>query len=105
MRHAQHDFLNAKIAAALDDLFERRDHALGPVETETLGAGVFDIEELLEAFRLDELAQDRLAAFGREADRLALALDTLLQPGLLTGIGNMHELNAERAAIGAAQNI
>ena len=55
MRHADDDLLHAEVAAALDDLLERRDQRLAAVEAEALGAGVFDVEELLEALRLDQL--------------------------------------------------
>ena len=60
MGHAERDLLQAELAAALDDLLERRDHRLGAVEAEALGAGIFDVEEFLEAFGLDQLA-DRIA--------------------------------------------
>ena len=62
MGHAEHDLLHAELAAALDDLLERRDQRLGAVEAEALGAGVLDVDELLEALGLDELVEDRLLA-------------------------------------------
>ena len=65
MRHADADFLHAEIAAALDDLLERRDQRLAAVEAEALGAGIFDVEEFLEAFRLDQLVEDGALAFAR----------------------------------------
>ncbi len=55
MRHADHDFLHAEIAAALDDLLQRRNQRFGAVEAEALGAGEFEIAEFLEAFGLDQL--------------------------------------------------
>ena len=60
-----HDFLHAEIAAALDDLLERRDQRFAAVEAEALGAGVFDVEEFLEAFGLDQLVEDGALAFAR----------------------------------------
>ena len=62
MRHADHDFLHAEIAAALDDLLQRRDQRFAAVEAEALGAGEFDIAEFLETFGLDQLHQDGAAA-------------------------------------------
>src|SRR5829696_8880668 len=103
MGHAEHDLLHAEIAAALDDLLERRDQRLAAVETEPLGAGVADIQELLEAFRLDELVEDGALAFLGEGDLLVGTLDALLDPGLLDRIGDVHELDAERLAVGAVQ--
>ncbi len=38
MRHAQHDLLEAELAAALDDLLERRDQGFAAVDPEALGA-------------------------------------------------------------------
>ena len=56
MGHAEHDFLHAERAAALDDLLQRRDQRFAAVEAEALGALVLDVEELLEALGLDQLA-------------------------------------------------
>ncbi len=104
MRHANADFLHTKIAAALDDLFERRDQRLAAVKPEAFGAGIFDVEEFLEAFCFDQLIEDRALAFARESDLLVAALDALLDPRLLRGVGDVHELHAERLAISAAQD-
>src|ERR1051325_3977710 len=104
MRHADADFLDAEIAAALDDLLQRRDQRFRAVQSEALGAGVFDVEEFLEAFRLDQLVEDRALALAGELDFLVAAFDARLDPGLLRGIGDVHELDAERLAVGAAQD-
>jgi hypothetical protein len=101
--HAEDDLLRAQRAAALDDLLHRRDQRLAAVQAETLGAGVFDMQELLEALGLDHLLQDGLAAHLGELDLLAVALDALLQPGFRLRIGQVHELQREGAGIGAPQ--
>src|SRR5260370_35655307 len=100
MRHAQHDFLYAKIAAALDDLFKRRNQRFTAVQTEPLGAGEFEIAEFLEAFGLDQLRQDGAPALAGKTDFLVRALDALLNPGLLRGVRDVHELEPERLAVG-----
>ena len=105
MRHAEHDLLDPERAAALDDLLERRNGRFRAVETEAFGSRVFDVEELLEAFRLDELVEDAFLADGGEFDDLVGPLDALLYPRLLHRIGNVHELDAEAAAIGSLQEI
>ena len=105
MRHAEDDVLDAQGAAALDDLFERRHHGFAAVKAKALRAGVFDVEELLETLRLDELVEDGALAFLGEGDLLAGAFDPLLQPALLGRIGDMHEFEADRPAIGPAQNL
>jgi hypothetical protein len=104
MRHAEDDLAHPERAAALDDLLERRDDRLAAVETEALGAGVFRVEEALEALGLDELVEDRPPALAGEGDLLLRSFDALLQPGLLARLGDVHELDAERRAVGAAQD-
>jgi hypothetical protein len=71
------------------------------IEAEALGAGELEVGELLEAFRLDQLVEDRALALAREADLLVRPFDTFLNPALLSRIGNVHELHAKRLAIGA----
>ena len=82
VRHAEDDVLDPQGAAALDDLFKRRDHRLGAIEAKALGAGIFDVEEFLESLRLDELGQDRALAFLGERNFLVRAFDPPLQPAL-----------------------
>ena len=105
MRHADDDFFDAERAAALDDLLQRRDHRLAAVEPEALGAEESQAREFLETFGLDQLVQDRLLALGREHDLLVGAFDAALQPVLLLGIVDVHELIADAAAIGALQDL
>ena len=104
VRHADDDLFDAELAAALDDLLQRRHHRLRAVEAEALGAGVFHLAELLERLRLDQLVEDRAAPFRREADVLLLALDAILDPGLLRRARDVHELHADVPAVGAAQD-
>ena len=102
--HADDDIFHAERAAALDDLLERGDHRFGAIETEALGAGELQIAEFFEAFGLDQLVEDRALAFGRERDLLVRPFDALLDPAFLRGIGDVHEFDAERLAIGAAKD-
>jgi hypothetical protein len=104
MRHADDDLLHAERAAALDDLLQRRNHRLAAVEPEALGAGELQVAEPLEALGLDQLVEDRALALAGELDLLVAALDALLDPGLLRGIRDVHELDAERLAVGAAHD-
>ena len=104
VRHADRDVADAERAAALDDLLERRDHQLGAVEAEALGAGEFQVAEFLEAFGLDELVEDGALALAGERDLLVRPFDALLNPAFLGGVGNVQEFDAERLAIGAAQD-
>src|SRR5262249_9994232 len=86
MRHSKADFLDPEIAAALDDLLESRDQGFSAIEPEALRAGVFDVEEFLEAFSFDKFVEDRALAFPREGDLLVTALDALLDPASLRGV-------------------
>jgi hypothetical protein len=90
----KHDFLQPHVAAALDDLLQRRDKRFAAIKAEPLGALVLDVDELLEAFGLDQLLQDRLLAHVGEVDTLVRALDAFLDPGLLFRVGDVHELDA-----------
>ena len=105
MGHAQHDFLYAQLAAALDDLLQRRDGGFAAVQAETFGADKTVGGEFLEAFGFDQFVQDRLLAFGRELDVLVLPFDAALQPVFLLGIVDMHEFIADAAAIGPLEQI
>ena len=104
MRHSEADFFHPKIAAALDDLLKRRDQRLRAIKPEALRAGVFDVEEFLEAFSFHKLVEDRAFAFTREGDFLVAAFNALLNPAFLRGVGNVHELQAERLTVSAAQD-
>ena len=97
--------LMPRFAAALDDLFHRRDQAFAAVEAEALGAHVLDVEVFLEALGLDQLVEDRLAPLAGEADFLVVALDPFLEPGGLLGVGDVHVLQGEGAAIGAFDDL
>src|SRR5262252_4212471 len=104
MRHADSNILYAESAAALDDLLKRRNHGFRAVEPEPLGAGEFKVAELLKPFGLDELVEDRPLALAGKGDFLVRSFDAFLNPALLPGIGDMHELDAERLAVGPLKN-
>ncbi|MPL74173.1 hypothetical protein SDC9_19983 [bioreactor metagenome] len=105
VRHAEDHLFQAEVAAALDDLFHRRDQRFAAIKAEALGAHVFHVQELLEALGLDQLVQDGAAAFPGELDLLAVALDPLLQPAGFLGVRDVHVLQREGAAIGALQHV
>src|SRR5215510_9457574 len=104
VRHADDNLFDAERPTALDDLFERGNRRLRTVETKALGAREFQITEFLETFGLDQLVEDRAFAFARERNLLVRPLDTRLDPTFLYGIGDVHELDSERLAIGAAKD-
>ena len=54
---------------------------------------------------LDQLVEDGALALEREGDVLVAALDALLDPRLLRRRGDVHELDADVPAVGAAQDL
>ena len=104
VRHADDNLFDAERPATLDDLFERRNHRLCTVETETLGACEFQIAEFLETFSLNQLVEDRAFAFARERNLLIRPFDPRLNPTFLRRIGDVHELDSERLAVRAAKD-
>src|SRR5258708_29367058 len=104
VRQADDDLFDAERPATLDDLFECGDHRLRSVETEALGACEFQITEFLETFGLDQLVEDRALAFARESNLLVRPIQSRLGPTFLRRIGDVHELDAERLAVGATKD-
>ena len=51
MGHADHEFAQSKLPAALDDLLESRDQGFTTLQAEPLCASILLVEELLEDFR------------------------------------------------------
>ena len=105
VRHADDDVLHAQRAAALDDLL----HAPGPWPRRRRGRtawcrGSACARKRSKPSALDQLLQDGDLALAGEGDLLVAALDALLQPGLLVGIGDVHVLHADVAAVGAPQD-
>ena len=57
VRHADHDLLDAEIAAGLDERVQDRDEGVAALEREALRRRIADLEELLEALGRDELVE------------------------------------------------
>jgi len=71
-------FLDAEVAATLDNLLQRRDQRFCAIQTEALGTGELDVAEFLEALRPRSaclrMARRPLAG---ETDFLVRTLDAL----------------------------
>src|SRR5579884_2228477 len=104
MGHADDDFAHAEGAAALDDLFERRNRRFGAVQSEPLGTGEFQVAEFLESLGLDQLVENGALAFARKRDLLVWPFNALLDPAFLRAIRDVQEFDAKRLTIGAAQD-
>src|SRR5512133_1764946 len=104
VRHAQDHFRDPELARPLQNLLERRDRRLAAVQPEALRSGELDVQEALELLGFDQPLEDGALALSGELRLIADALDTLLNPRLLVRVLDVHELDADRAAISLAQN-
>ena len=82
---------------------EEHDGRLGPFEAEALLAHVAGVEEALEGLGRVEAVEDVALLDGVEGG--GDALDVLLDPALLLGVLDVHVLDAERPAVGVAQDV
>jgi len=97
--HADHDFLGAVGAGALDHLVQHRDKAFAALETETLGARILGAQVLLETFTGGHALEQVRLHVDRELRTAAHAFQTLLEPAALLGIDDVGELGANGATI------
>ena len=104
MRHADGDLVHAVGGGGLDDGVQRGDGDLAALQAEALGGDVALLAERLEAFGLGQLLQDGALFVGVERGEPGRAFDLALDPGFLLGVLDVHELDADRAAIGLAQD-
>ena len=95
--HRDHHLLGAVLDGALEHLVEAGEQRLDPFDREALGAEIAGLEELLEGLPAGEELEDALPV---ESGRLGL--HPLLDPAPALGVGDMHEFDADRAAVMAA---
>jgi hypothetical protein len=105
VRHPDHDLAQALHRRVVEDAVEQRDQRLAALEREALVADVLRVQEALEALGLDHLLEHALLA--REVERRVVArrLHPVPQPLLALGVGDVHVLDADRAAVGLAQPV
>jgi hypothetical protein len=97
MTHAKHRGIDAEGGAGCEHPIEERDEHGEALEREALGAEVAGLDDLLEDVGADEIGED-VCPVGRGRGLFHL----LLQPLPLRGVGNVHELNADAAAVECA---
>ena len=105
MRHADGDLAHAGFRRRLDDGVQRGDGDFAALEAEALGADEALLAEGFEALGLGQLLQDGLLGAAAEGVAPGRALDAALDPGLLVRVLDVHELDADRPAIGLAQHL
>ncbi len=105
MRHADRDLDHAGRRGDFDDRVQGRDRYLPAFEAEALGGDITFLTERLEALGLGQMLQD-LALFACVQGGVPRrAFDAPLNPRLLVGILDMHELDADGPAIGSAEDL
>ena len=104
MRHADGDFPHTGGGGGFDDRVQRGDGDLTPLQPEALRGDVALLAERLEPLGFRQLLQ-HLALLARvHGVQPRCAFDLALDPGLLFGVLDVHELDADRAAIGVAED-
>ena len=97
MAHAQDRFFSAKIGGAVQHFIQKWDQDGDPFQGEALGAEIPGLDDLLEEVRLGETFQNLTLV--RQGRRLFHAL---LDPLAFGGVGEVHELDRDAAAVIAA---
>ncbi len=105
VRHPDHDLAQPEQRRVVQDPVEQRDQRLAALEREALVADVLRVQEALEALGLDHLLEHALLARGIERRVVARRLHPVLQPLLALGVGDVHVLDADRAAVRLAQHV
>ena len=105
MGHADDDFVDVVGGGALQDLLHDGEGGLGAFQGEALLADEAGMEEVLELFGGEEVAEDAQAGFAVEGPVVLAGLHALLQPALLLGHLDVHVLAADFAAVGVAQGL
>ena len=104
MRHADRHFLHPSRGAGLDHGVDGGDGDLAALQAEALRGDIALLAEHLEALGLGQLLQDLTLGGAVECGEPRGAFHAALDPGLLVGILDVHELHRDRAAVGLAQD-
>ena len=101
MAHRQHGLLRAVARGGVQDFVQQRNQRGVAFQRVALGADVARVDRLLEDVGANQLVEN-----ARAIDRfLTLRFHALLDPLAPLGIGNVHELDADAAAVDAARGI
>ncbi len=103
--HADDDFLHALFAGALDELVHRGDEGLTALQRKTLLADVFGVEESLQTFCGCQALENVLLLLGTEGRLGADGLQAFLPPAFFGGVGDVHVLGADAAAVRLTQGL
>ena len=96
--HADERLLEPVGGRRLEHLVEERDEARDALEREPLRAGVAAVQDLFE-----QVGADQALEHGRRVDGRNRPLHALLHPAPARRVGDVHELDADRAAVPPAR--
>ncbi len=99
VRHADHDFLDARGAASLHDVVEERDQRVAALEREALLAHVARVQVALESLGRGELPEQVQALVVGEAVVEPPVLEAVLEPEPLLARRDVRELGADAAGV------
>ena len=103
VRHADHGLHAAALAEALQGFVQHADQGFRALETEPLGARKAGVEVPLQALGGAQAVEDGESRLGGERRLAARGLEAFAHPELLGGVGDVHVLGAEGAAVDALQ--
>ena len=104
VRHPHHDLAHPLRPGPLDDRVQERDQHLAPLEREPFLPDVIPVEERLEQFRGVQLVDDPPLLLDVEVGLVPRRLHPVQEPSADILVADVHELDADRAAIGLAQD-
>ena len=99
MRHANHDFLNARDPAVLDEVIEQGDECIRTFKREALLPDVFRVQIALEPLGHRQLPQKVAPLGDAEIVADAARLELILQPQTFLRIRDVREFGADGARI------
>ncbi len=103
MGHSDHDLLDSDRRGRVDQSLEHRNQRGGAFERESFLSYVLHVQELLEGVGDPQSLQQVDTRRGLEDGTVADRLHALLEPFASLALGDPHELDADRAAVGVAQ--
>ena len=99
MTHGEHGLLRTTFGGGIQNLIQQRNQRGVAFQRVTLGADVARMNGLLENIGAHQLVEYPIAV----DSIILLRLHALFDPAALFGIRNMHEFDADRAAVNAAR--
>ena len=103
MGHAQDDLVDAVLSCTVDGQCQERNQALRTGEREGLHGRELATQEVLEGGGVGQLGEDPDLLGALQLDAILRPLHPILQPVFDLQIVDVHELHANRAAVGVAQ--